>query len=342
MLLIDRLLSLVFVLLYNLYNVLRRGEVHKVEVMICRYRYSGGSGQESIEKYTLEDTLVNYIEDRKNIAFYYWDTDQPFLGFGLKFYSRVLWLNPKYLVLSSYAPSGVFYQPMPWILSQIKKKKIRTIALWWDTCNPVFVKSITPVIDSIDVHGIIENPNLNIGDSKDAQRIKQKACVLYSPFDIELEERERDIDVAFLGQTSSYRSIRKPYIDYLLESNIPLHYSAYEKSQQCSHAKYYEILSRSKIGINFSMSTDRFQLKARVFEIMHTGGLLLEERNDQIEYYFTEGLEFVAFSSQEELLEKIRYYLEHENERIQIALAGHKRARQLFNGRQFWNKVLSL
>ena len=339
MLIVDRATSMVFAYLYDLCGVQRDNETHEVEVLICRYKYSGNSDQESIEKFALEDTLINYAGDRRRISVYYWDVDQPFVGFGINFYKKAASLNPKYLVLSSYAPS-VFYQPMPWILARLKKRNICIVALWWDTCSPGFAKSISPVMNTVDVHGIMENPTLNFGESLEAQLLKQKARSLFSAFDLKLKKMERDIDVAFLGQVSDYRSVRKSYLDFLIEHKVSLHYSAYEKSQQCSHDKYYEILSRAKIGINFSMSVDKHQLKARVFETMLAGSLLLEERNEQTAYYFTEDIEFVAFSSQSELLEKVFYYLAHENERSAIAEAGHRKVKRLFNGKQFWDKVL--
>jgi hypothetical protein len=340
MMVIDRATSIVFVLLYDFFSLMINKKGHASEVLLCRYCYFGDSGIESIEKFTLEDTLVNYLGDRNKIAVYYWDKDQPLFGFGIKFYRKVAKLNPKYLVLSSYAP-GVFYQPMPWILARLKKRNVRIVALWWDTCGPSFAKSISSVIDTIDVQVIMENPTLNFGASREAQLLKEKARGLFSAFDLELEKRKRDIDVAFLGQISAYRSVRRAYLDFLLENNVSLHYSAFEKNQQCSNEKYYEILSRAKIGINFSMSVDKHQLKARVFETMQAGGMLLEERNEQTAYYFTEGVEYVAFSSESELLEKIHYYLANENERLAIALAGHRKVRKLFSGKQFWDNVLS-
>jgi len=342
MLVIDRSASIVFVLLYDFWCLLRgrqKKQRHLVEVLICIYKYNGDTDQESIEKRALEDTLVNYMGDRSKISFYYWDVDQPLFGFSIKFYKNVVSLNPKYLVISSYSP-GVFYQPMPWLLERLKNKYISIVALWWDTCSDGFAKSISPVLEIVDVHGIIENPTLNFGESPEAQLLKGKAQSLFSPFDFELVERQQDIDVAFLGQVSEYRSVRKTYLDFLLENKVALHYAAYNRNQQCSHDKYYEVLSRSKIGINFSMSVDKYQLKARVFETMWARGLLLEERNEQIAYYFTEDVHYVAFSSEEELLQKINYYLSHESERRVISEAGHKKVSELFSGKQFWDKAL--
>ena len=41
-----------------------------------------------------------------------------------------------------------------------------------------------------------------------------------------------------------------------------------------------------------------------------------------------EGKEIACFETPEELREKIRYYLEHEDERLAIAAAGHERAQR--------------
>ena len=52
---------------------------------------------------------------------------------------------------------------------------------------------------------------------------------------------------------------------------------------------------------------------------------MLAERTDEHKALFEEDKEAVYFSSNEELLEKCRYYLEHEDERKAIAEAGWKR-----------------
>lgn len=330
--------STIFVLLYDL---LVKTKKQSIETLVCLHRFEGNTGyEESIEKRVLEDTLINCAKNRSEIAFYYWDKDQPVIGGGMTFYRKITILNPKYLVLSSYSLTG-FYQPMPWILTRLKKRNIHIIALWWDTCSRGFAKSISPIYETVDVHGIMDNPNFDFGGSYESELLVKKARRLFYPCDFVVEERKRDIDVAFFGQVSSYRNIRKSYLDFLLENNVSLYYSAYGKDQQCSNQKYHEVLSRAKIGINFSMSVDRHQLKARVFEILQAGSLLLEQRNEQTAYYFKENVDYVAFASERELLEKIKYYLAHEDERREIAESGHRKARRLFSGKQFWDKVLN-
>ena len=88
------------------------------------------------------------------------------------------------------------------------------------------------------------------------------------------------------------------------------------------------------------MSVDRHQLKARVFETMLSGALLLEERNDQTARYFEDGVDYVSFGSEQELVDKIRYYLKNDERRAAIAESGRRKLREKFSGRQFWSRVL--
>lgn len=63
----------------------------------------------------------------------------------------------------------------------------------------------------------------------------------------------------------------------------------------------------------------------RIFEVTGSGVFLLTERFSNLSRYFEEGKEIETYSGRRELLEKVRYYLAHPNEREEIALRGQER-----------------
>ena len=67
-------------------------------------------------------------------------------------------------------------------------------------------------------------------------------------------------------------------------------------------------------------------ITARTFEVPAAGGFMLHERTAQAMQYFEEGKEYTFFDDIDDLADKICYYLEHEEERKAIAVAGRERA----------------
>jgi hypothetical protein len=81
------------------------------------------------------------------------------------------------------------------------------------------------------------------------------------------------------------------------------------------------ILSEARTGAS---SGDR--ITSRTFHIPATGAFMLHERNDEFLEYFREGEECACFDGDDELAEKVAYYLEYEAERRAVAEAGRRRA----------------
>ena len=67
------------------------------------------------------------------------------------------------------------------------------------------------------------------------------------------------------------------------------------------------------------------QIKGRNFEVPGCGGFLLTGHADNLEDYYNIGEEIGCFHSTEQMIERVQYYLSHEEERRAVAKAGYIR-----------------
>lgn len=86
-----------------------------------------------------------------------------------------------------------------------------------------------------------------------------------------------------------------------------------------------QTLADSKITINIHGHGIRTAANIRLFEATGAGTCLLTDWKDDLPCVFEPGKEVVAFRSQGECAEKLRYLLQHDAERTSIAAAGHRR-----------------
>lgn len=85
------------------------------------------------------------------------------------------------------------------------------------------------------------------------------------------------------------------------------------------------VFHNSKINLNMTSRTIETGIPQRVFDILVCGGFCLTNYQKEIADFFEDGKEIVMYSSMEDLLMKAEYYLEHEEERKEIARAGYEK-----------------
>lgn len=90
-------------------------------------------------------------------------------------------------------------------------------------------------------------------------------------------------------------------------------------------ARYPLALASSRIALGLLSKRIPETTTTRSFEIPATGVLLLAERTEEHQTLFREGVEADFFGSEQELREKILFYLRHDDARSKIAAAGRER-----------------
>ncbi len=74
------------------------------------------------------------------------------------------------------------------------------------------------------------------------------------------------------------------------------------------------------------LAQKRKQIKGRIFKVLGCRGFLLSGYAEKLEELYTPNKEIVFFYNFNELVEKIKYYLAHDEEREKIAKAGYERS----------------
>lgn len=155
----------------------------------------------------------------------------------------------------------------------------------------------------------------------------------------------KKFDVGFIGhvqETPNYNGFtRVEALDRLFKEFPNFYYGTRhpgfpEKNLFEDAAKKF---SQSKIVFNTSIKDD---VNMRVFETLSTGSFLLTNWIPTLEELFEDGKHLVTYRTLDEMVEKAKYYLEHEDEREAIANAGYQ---EFINNHTYLhrvNKILSI
>lgn len=97
------------------------------------------------------------------------------------------------------------------------------------------------------------------------------------------------------------------------------------------HKQMPLVFAGSRINLNITLRSIHSGIPLRVLDIMACGGFVMTNRQPEITEYFEDGREIVTYGSVEECIDKISYYLEHDEERRTIASAGQRSVQELFS-----------
>lgn len=116
--------------------------------------------------------------------------------------------------------------------------------------------------------------------------------------------------------------------------------------QYCGSVDYWselpKVFHEAKINLNFTIPNIKSGIPLRVWDVLGAGGFLMTNYQAEIPLYFEEGKEIICFDGSEDLKEKVQYYLEHEEERKEIAKNGYEKVKRWHDYRTRLQKILEI
>lgn len=210
------------------------------------------------------------------------------------------------------------------------------VFIWFDTVYKFVMEKVESLLSYATLNIILDNPYFIPND---------KHIALWTPQDTRIYNDvglARSIDVSFVGSTVGYKD-RESYLKHLMSnSGINLHRDGGQRECNLSPNDYAKIMQQSKISLSFSKTRSALQqTKGRVWEVASCGAMLMEDINQGTNLWFEPFKDYVPFSSQEDMVDKINYYLNHEDKMIEIAGSGKKKTEIQYNPRNWWSIVLN-
>ncbi|HNY51182.1 MAG TPA: glycosyltransferase [Smithella sp.] len=145
--------------------------------------------------------------------------------------------------------------------------------------------------------------------------------------------RKNDVDIKWWGPRLA-RQIK----------NIPFFLGGVHRSwagKEVYMKDFADVIRNVKIfiGQDADIPVSGLYLSNRIFAVTGCGGFYLGRKTPGIEAAFEIGKEVDVFESDAELLEKIKFYLQNEDQRAQIALAGQKKVLTHYTYKQQIKKI---
>lgn len=313
-----------------------RFPVDKHRILYCslKWDYAEPNRGLSYEALNLEAGLRELAGDLFDLEIFY--IDQARIQHGQDKADCIL-IN----LINEFEPTVLFHTSFddnwdidPGTLLWAKQKGINTV-LWNCDCSWRFIDYILPRRDRYTHFITTHKQTIPWFEEKNMKVIRSQwaGSSLYTKYTHNLTGGIKlyDYDVSFVGQK---HGIRTQMVDALNQAGVKVHlFGNYWDGHPDNHGfisfnDMIDVFNSSKINLNFSNPFrvgTMPQIKGRHFEVPQCGGFQLTTPADDIESYFMPDREIVIVDNMLEMVNKIRYYLEHNEEREQIAEAGYQR-----------------
>ncbi len=258
-------------------------------------------------------------------------------------FQRISSTNPSHFVFL-YGPNPPFTPKSAQIRSLMHKIDSYKIAILTDSIRLSHSYFLSKIRKSFDaVIGI--DAAIQFGTGNTIAVGPMTSCISNRTFETLIRPNlsvKRDIDVLILG--TLYQE-RLDVVEFLRRHGLKITTMGGEYGDaRLSFGEYLNISCRAKIRISTSFtekkilqtSSSMSQMKGHITEAIASASLLLLDSTYPAGKFFEEGKEFVTYSSLEDLLYKVRWYLEHDDERSTIALRAHERWLKNYSGGNFW------
>lgn len=118
------------------------------------------------------------------------------------------------------------------------------------------------------------------------------------------------------------------------------------KIENCGKIDYYYDMPYAfkcaKINLNISLRSIHTGIPLRALDIMGCGGFLITNYQSDFDEYFVAGEDYVYYDGKKNLIELVRYYLDHEKERSRIAQNGYRKAKEQLSYSRQVDKIFGL
>ena len=115
---------------------------------------------------------------------------------------------------------------------------------------------------------------------------------------------------------------------------------------KCGQVDYVEempkVFACSKVNLNPSLRIIQTGIPLRAFDVMGAGGFLLTNYQEELYEYYENEKDMVIYESMEDAVEKIRFYLEHEDIRCKIAESGRRKTLEEHSLQERIGKILKV